>query len=94
MKNKALRESYYRQPCTICQQTPSDPAHIKSYGSSGIDHDTNLLPLCRRHHSMQHMIGWRCMAEKFPLLYEALATRGWALDERGKLIRVDSEPEG
>jgi hypothetical protein len=88
MKDKDLRKSYHSLRCSVCPFPHSDPAHIKSYGSGGADSWENLLPLCRKHHSLQHQVGWRRMLELFPVLVELLWVRGWLIDDSGKLRRV------
>jgi hypothetical protein len=35
---------------------PIDPAHIQSVGAGGSDFQ--VVPLCRKHHSQQHQMGW------------------------------------
>lgn len=61
---------------------PVDPAHIRSRGSGGPDEEFNLVPLCRRHHSIQHKIGWFQMMDIYPQVKEALLRRGWEIGQR------------
>lgn len=55
-------------PCTVCHggtfheevgQTLCDPCHVRSRGSTGGKvHFNNLIPMCRKHHQLQHSKGW------------------------------------
>lgn len=87
MKNKALRQSYYLKKCIACGHTPCDPCHIKSFGSGGPDEEWNLIPLCRKHHSESHTIGWRKFAGKYAAVWIYLDERGWYFDPFGKVLR-------
>lgn len=42
-------------PCLICSNLPSDAAHTVSKSAGGTF--TDLLPLCRTHHSQLHNLG-------------------------------------
>jgi hypothetical protein len=47
-------------PCLLCNSLPSEPAHIRFGGDGGIGQkpgDDAAIPLCHRHHDMQHRIG-------------------------------------
>lgn len=68
---------YANERCEVCGEKPSDPAHIISRKAGGPAMDFNLLALCRNHHSAQHACGWHRFCEKHPMIYEALAVRGW-----------------
>lgn len=83
--NKDLLKSYHSKGCLICNRL-SDPCHIKSKGSGGDDIESNLMPLCREHHTKQHQIGWRRMTELYPQVYFYLKRYGWSFDENNKLI--------
>ena len=43
--------------CVICGHPGCDPAHLKSRGAAG-DDVGNVVPLCRKHHTEQHAMGW------------------------------------
>lgn len=75
-------------PCLACGRTPCDVAHVKSRGSGGGNHEHNILPLCRAHHSMQHLYGWARFSKEFPEVLAWLTSHGWELDPHGKLTRV------
>lgn len=72
------------QPCVVCRR-PSDPCHIKSNGSGGDDTHWNLMPLCRNHHTEQHKIGWITFMRKYKAVEMSLASKGWYLNELGRL---------
>jgi len=65
---------------------PIDQAHIKSRGSGGCDDSWNVIPLCRKHHSEQHQIGWYRFAFKYIEVKLKLCELGWKYDyELGKM---------
>ncbi len=72
--NDRLREWIRQQPCLICQKAPSDPHHVKSRGSGGIDKG-NLIPLCREHHSKIHNVGRLSFENIYKLKLEDYARR-------------------
>lgn len=48
--------------CLICDNTPCDPAHIRTGGGGGMGlkpPDDMVVPLCHEHHHEQHQIGER-----------------------------------
>lgn len=44
----------------------SDPDHVTTRGAGGGDTPTNVMPLCRKHHTERHMIGIGSMISKYP----------------------------
>lgn len=83
-KNKKLRALYKHIPCIICGKVPSDPSHIKTYGSCGIDAQWNFTALCRAHH---FELGWRghlTFIEMYPKYWKELHSKGWEINN-GKL---------
>ena len=79
-KNKALRDSYKTMRCLICGTSPCDPCHIKTYGSGGLDDESNLLNLCRKHHSESHNLGWGFFCIKYSIVELELIKKGWKLE--------------
>jgi hypothetical protein len=69
-------DEFRGKPCLICR-APSDPAHIKSWGSGGKDERENLLSLCRHHHSESHQVGWLVFCQKYPKVLWELQKKGW-----------------
>jgi hypothetical protein len=63
--------------CIVCNKKGIDYHHIKSRGAGGTDHDWNLLPLCRKHHTEVHKIGLRTFAQKYPNVSKFLRINGW-----------------
>lgn len=58
-----LAEVARTMPCAACNAAaPSDPAHIRSRGAGGkgwtSDGRSNIIPLCRMCHTIQHSHGW------------------------------------
>ena len=43
-------------PCGVCLSGESDPHHLQSRGAGGSDYTS--IPLCRRHHSGLHAMGY------------------------------------
>ena len=84
-KNKILRQSFYKKPCVVCSHVPSDPCHIKSFGSGGQDEESNLIAMCRQHHSEQHLSGWFRFSQKYKLIEFLLNEKGFYFD--GKKLR-------
>lgn len=77
IEDRNLLNSFHRMRCAACDRTPCDPAHIRSIGAGGPDLEWNLMPLCRRHHSLQHSVGWGGLVIKFPSVWLALESKGW-----------------
>ena len=46
------------EPCLVGMDCNGqvDPAHIRPISTGGSDFQ--VVPLCRKHHSMQHQMGW------------------------------------
>jgi hypothetical protein len=72
--------------CIACgAHPPSDAHHIKSRGSGGDDRAENLIPLCRKHHTLWHQLGPGLFLDKFPHVLVHLKKLGWEF-EGGKLF--------
>jgi hypothetical protein len=84
-----------RLPCAVHANCfgPVDPAHIRSRGAGGPDVPQNLVPLCRKHHSEQHQMGWAKFTLHYPQVWEAMVKKGWEWEGqdfiRGKLINKE-----
>lgn len=76
-KNKELRKSYYNMKCIICNTTPCDPCHIRSWGSGAGDFVFNILSMCRKHHIQQTQWGWRKFISRYPVVGRKLKDMGW-----------------
>jgi hypothetical protein len=87
VSNQSVLDRYRNRSCFICRTFPSDPCHIKTVGSGGDDSDSNLIALCRVHHTEQHQIGFFKMCEKYPFLKQELYSKGWVFDGNKKLRR-------
>lgn len=67
-----------------------DPAHIKTRGAGNGDQPWNIMPLCRKHHTEQHQIGWFTFAKKYINVLNWLRENGWRFIYefgRNKLVR-------
>jgi hypothetical protein len=90
--DEAFREYVRGLPCLMRSHAPwwsdlwqcdgpVECAHVKTRGAGGADAG-NIVPLCRRHHAMQHAVGIRTFQSDFALDLRAAAARVWA-DHRG-----------
>lgn len=89
LQSQAALNEFRGKPCLVCGN-PSDPAHIKTRGSGGNDSPENILPLCRRHHTEQHAVGFVRFIEKHPVMEHHLRARGWEVESifgAKKLVR-------
>lgn len=70
VQNRDLLDRVAQQPCAACGCRPqfngaNDPHHITSVKSGGDDVESNVMPLCRRHHTEWHQIGPSRMMDKY-----------------------------
>lgn len=77
LKGEKAREEIRQKPCCICGSRPVDPCHIKSFGSTGLDIEWNMVPMCRQHHQQQHRIGIMTFYQKYLTYQLALREKGW-----------------
>lgn len=92
MRNFELLAEIKSKSCQVCGKRPVDPCHVKSVGSGGPDTPSNIIPLCRWHHSEQHAKGWITFLKKNPALSWHLECLGWEVVEelgRKKLQHAD-----
>lgn len=75
-----MRYTDPNQVCTVCGKKSVDLHHWKSRGSGGSDDESNLLPVCRKHHSELHQIGSKTFADKYKQVKMWLRLNGWQLD--------------
>lgn len=69
------------EPCCSCNAAPpSDPNHIKTRGAGGKDAEWNLIPMCRRCHSLWHGMGWYSFVTCYPSVRLALERKGWTIE--------------
>ena len=83
-QNKAFLKYFRTQPCSLCGVFPSDPDHIITRGAGGKDEESNLWPLCRRHHTERHAIGLVEITRRHPHLATILISKGFELVQIGK----------
>lgn len=61
-------EKVRSQPCFICgKPPPNDVDHVQTRGSGGDDKLSNLMALCRPHHSEKGQMGVRSFVTKYKL---------------------------
>lgn len=70
IQSRELLDQVARQPCAACGIRPqsnsaNDPHHVTSVKSGGGDVESNVMPLCRRHHSEWHQIGPGRMIDRY-----------------------------
>lgn len=85
------------QPCLVCRSTQTDPCHIQTRGAGGDDILSNVVAMCRAHHTLQHSLGWVGFIDRFPHILIVLRVLGWEVLEevgRRKLIYVGDEKAG
>lgn len=58
-----------------------DKEHIKTRGSGGSDHPSNIVYMCRKHHNWKGQYGKTKMSKMFPQYKQALINRGWEYSE-------------
>lgn len=88
--NKSNLDFVRKQSCISCGSRPVDAHHIKSRGSGGSDSLWNLLPCCRKCHSLVHHIGLRKYAEKYLNVSNFLDLNGWTM-LNGKIVHVEED---
>lgn len=87
MKNKKLRESFALKACLVCRKSPCDACHIKTYATTLNDDESNLMPLCRRCHILQHKFGIVTFVRKYPAVFQYVTERGFYINDYGKLAK-------
>ena len=66
----------------MCGSPNTEAHHIyRRKQSYGHDHDDNLLPLCRKCHTVAHTKPLSDIAERYPLVMNSLIDKGWIFDE-------------
>lgn len=78
-KDSRLRIKYATKRCLVCGDRGCDPAHIKTFKSTGIDADWLLMPLCRIHHTEQHQLGIKTFINKYYAVEKYLLKMGWEI---------------
>ena len=76
--DRKLLDKIKKLPCLICGFLGCDPHHIKTVGSGGDDSLTNVIPLCRKHHTEIHSIGLNRFSEKYNNLSIWLSRNNWS----------------
>jgi hypothetical protein len=63
----------------VCNTLGCDPCHIQTFAVTLADLESNLIPLCRKHHSEQHQTGIVSFLEKYPIALEHVKTLGFEI---------------
>lgn len=93
IKDREVMDAVKALPCLICKR-PSDPCHVKSRGSGGDDVVSNMLNMCRHHHTESGAIGWDRFIQKHPIVGFVLWSKGWQIQDMfgvKKLVKKGSE---
>jgi hypothetical protein len=72
------------RPCVACGIEGDGVVclhHVKSRGSGGSNHPSNLMPLCQIHHNQIHANGTWKMSKIFRGVRDWLDMNGWILDD-------------
>ena len=90
--NKDLLAYIRSKPCDVCgkkptKDYPNQACHIGTRGAFHDDAEDNLYTGCLEHHQMQGKEGWVRMFEKFPKFKELIESKGWGINEYGKMRR-------
>jgi hypothetical protein len=69
-KNRELLKRVAQQPCAACGRRPpsdgaNDPHHVTTKGAFGGDIESNIMPLCREHHTEWDKIAPSRMIAKY-----------------------------
>lgn len=71
--DRNLLDAVKNMPCLCCHRPPpSDPDHVTSRGAGGDDSESNVWPLCRKHHTERHSKGIVYMVDTYPRLKDWL----------------------
>jgi hypothetical protein len=102
IKNVKLLEEVRKQRCLLIASTSredccvgsTDPHHIKSVGSGGHDIETNVIPLCRKHHTEVHAIGLNRFSNKYAKIAVWLSKNGWSFNPSNNKWSFDNNTGG
>lgn len=74
--------------CVVCGSMPVDACHVRSKGAGGTDQEINLIPMCRKHHRMQHDMGWPRFWSAYESASEYLRAKGWELTDSVGILKL------
>jgi len=85
-------------PCFLCGNPETDPCHIATFGSRGIDAWWSMVPMCRAHHEEQTRMGtgpggWKLFCDKYPKARALLKELGWEFVEAHGKVWMKNEKE-
>jgi RNase P subunit RPR2 len=75
--SKTRVEFVKKLPCTACNSGPCENAHIKSGGMGRKADYTDIIPLCKKCHALQHQKGWKGLGLNAMLLEAAALRTQW-----------------
>jgi len=79
-KDDALKKTYCKKYCIVCNKYGSEPHHLISVGAGGPDEDWNMVALCRIHHHEIHNIGLFSFSKKYISFVAWLIAMSWSLN--------------
>jgi len=80
-RNIELALKYRNMLCEVCGSIKANGHHIKSFGSSQIDEDWNMIALCFNCHRQIHDIGLVRFVKRYPKIKNILKEKGWEYNE-------------
>lgn len=92
MRNPKFYNQFKKDQCLVGIDClgPLDVDHVRTLGAGGLDTESNLMTLCRKHHVEKGMKGIDHMANKYENYLIWLRDYGWQKDFRGKWVRYES----
>lgn len=79
--DKDLIKQINQGRCLVCSALNPDAHHVKSKKSGGDDVASNLMPLCRVHHTEVHKIGLNRFVDKYPNVKGWLLSNNWEFNQ-------------
>lgn len=79
--DKALIKQINQGRCIVCSALNPDAHHVKSKASGGHDVSSNLMPICRIHHTEVHKIGLNRFSDKYAQARGWLINNGWEFNK-------------
>ncbi len=87
--SEVIKKENYKssEPCAVCGERRPNMVcyhHIKTRGSGGSDHDSNLIPVCLKHHNEFHAYGNSKMLDKYLSAKLWFLRNGWEYCETSR----------
>ena len=92
VRNRKLIEKIKSQRCVINDTCwgAIDPSHITSVGAGGRDAESNVVAMCRKHHTEWHAYGLSKFIKYYPQFRDYLEALGrWDVLDKLKRLSKD-----